>query len=351
MMADTDARAAVLKRAKTFVAAEERTRQADRDERERQARESDEAELAHLRELIEAHVGEETRTGLGVRYEIARVAGQRPVRAVFTLDERTSWQVRPYSMTCPGVFSMWGPDSRQCYITDRHEPVKPEHLETLLLREVGQEVGRRDEWARVDRENKALAEEARRRNEAERVALAADLERQDAEAHAIIDPQVAAARDALWRWPEGVRLTLYQATWYIPCADGEATERHGWMASDQPDGDGYYSLMPSRGERAGIEATRPLDPRFWTISRYAYSSVEDLPSELTEYVHGYFHGYHEEACDLLAAPDDGGTRFVLLANQDDRFYSPYVVDIGAKPYDWVRYLVDSVASDRAVNNG
>src|SRR5215469_3636353 len=325
-------------------------------------RQQDQQAMAVFKTLLETEVEADLLAALSVTYEAHHEQSDVPqIAAVFSyagVDWHLSqeWQRQPGEWRWAIRATRRSNGSRSS-LSDLSTAASPQALRATLFLKLGE---RREQLLREEHE---AIERERRRQQAEEEAHA--MQEREAQKRALritqagqehcywseqLDALKQEALQQLWRWPDKIRISLYQVTYGAGIGRGEDDEpvlEHtgGWTGTDHLDEHGYLRLEPAKPS-SWSKATEPrtikLSPamhlpiwEWWTVG-----SVDELPGELREEVIISLPGVVARRYEDL----DAGFRFT----RDEQAYREdyYQECIGRVPLAWIRALVDQAAGEQ-----
>jgi len=328
--------------------------QREHQREEDRMRQQDQQAIAVFKTLLETEVETDLLAALSVTYEAHHERNDVPqIAAVFSYAG-VEWHVSQEWTRQPGEWR-WAIHATRhgsrSSLYDLSTVASPQELGTTLFLKLGE---RREQLLREEQE---ATERQRRQQQAEEEAQAMQerevqkraLRRvQAVQEHRYWSAQLDAlqheALQQLWRWPDNMRISLYQVTYGAGIGRGEDEElvlerAGGWTGTDQLDVHGYLRLepiKPSSWSKATEPRTIKLSPAIhlpiW--ERWTVGSVDELPSELREEVIVSLPG-------VVARRDEELVRLT----RDEQAYSEdnYQECIGRVPLAWIRALVDQAA--------
>lgn len=215
--------------------------------------------LAFVTKALHESIPSDIQAAFGMRIKKMESA----VEVVFEVDGQV-WKLSPYNGS-PG----WG--WRIFFPTYSTGDVSADELLPTLLRAIGNE----RERIRI------RAEEA-----AERERVRAERQEAHERCRAKIDAAIDNTLESAWQWPEGIQLVLYRWQWCTATgAEGTAEYEYGWSEYDRLNAAGYVELKvddsagPTRLVRLDMVAHKPV------VTRYVFTSLKELPHNLTERWH------------------------------------------------------------------
>jgi len=334
--------------------------QRERQGEEDRMRQQDQQAIAVFKTLLETEVEADLLAALSVTYEAHHEHNDVPqIAAVFSYAGvawhlSQEWQRQPGEWRWAIRATQHGYGSRSS-LYDLSTAASPQALRTTLFLKLGE---RREQLLREEHE---ATERERRQQQAEEEAHA--MQEREAQKRALriaqavrehrywIEQLAALKQEALqqlWRWPDKMRISLYQVSYCAGIGRGEDDEpvlEHagGWIGTDHLDKHGYLRLepaKPSSWSKATGPRTIKLSPAMhlpiW--ERWTVGSVDELPGELREEVIVSLPGVVARRDEDL----DAGFRLT----RDEQAYSEdyYQECIGRVPLAWVRTLVDQAAA-------
>lgn len=317
--------------------------------------------VAVLQTLLRTELDPGLLAALGITYEVMhreRTTDPPHVKVVFFYagldwhisqeDDRGDWKWTIRAMNHGSTYS------------SHHElsaSAEPTHLEITLLLKLGEcrEQMRRaqQEAAEQEQRQQLAVAAAQAREEQAALQMAQQIAKADEE-HACLTEQFGALKEqalaTLWRWPDGVRISLYRVTYCAGIGRGENEEpvlehEGGWTGTDQVDAEGYVRLEPAKTfpwSRASSSRDIKLSSALLPIwQRLTIGDVDDLPEGLREEVKVWLPGVV-----LRQDERDGKQRFVQVG-QELRYgdETPYQETVGQIPLSWVRSLVEQAANE------
>jgi hypothetical protein len=348
--------------------------QEQREQQQRKAAEQaqqDQQAIAVLQALLTTEIEPDLLSALDISYVVRRGSSSSGHAEAVLSYAGIIWHISQDGPRYAGESWRWSITAERrepcysCEIANLSRSAEPHTLRTVLLLQFGlrreqlrqqaEEAARKEEEQREARAQAQAEKEREARERAERLAQAVQED-------AYWSAQIAARRRdieaGMWRWPEGVQVTLYRLTYTSGKAYGDEGEpvvqqEQGWCASDHLDEAGYIRLEPVRTYSRSY-STKPreikLDPGvhapLW--ERIVVGSVEELPGELRTEV-------------LVSLPDvvsccnydlDGVYR-LRKVEELGRDEDPYSEHVGYVPLPWIRAFVEQAAqveSERAARH-
>ena len=334
--------------------------QRERQREEDRVRQQDQQAMAVFKTLLETEVDADLLATLSVTYEAHHERNDVPQTAAVFSYAGVAWHLSQEWTRQPGEWR-WairathhGYGSRSS-LSDLSTTASPQELETTLFLKLGE---RREQLLREEHE---AAERQRRQQQAEEEARAMqEREAQQRAARALratqehtywkehLDALKQEALQQLWRWPDGMRISLYQVSYCAGIGRGEDDEpvlerADGWTGTDQLDEHGYLRLEPTKPsswskttEPRTIKLSPAIHLPIW--ERWTVRSVEELPSQLREEVMVSLPG-------VVARRDEELDVGFRLTRDEGAYREDYYQEcIGHVPLAWIRALVDQAAA-------
>ena len=326
-----------------------------------QQKQMDQQDIAALQALLATELEPDLLAALSVTYQVRRTSSGRGQTEALFCYSGLDWHVGVDYLARASEkwhWSIWATQQgtgHQLHAVDVQ--ASPQTLRTALLLKFAecreqayqgaQEAAERQRKQKLaEAEGKAHAERA----EQERAARIRQAEQEDAHWRSEIATLKSRALDTLWRWPEGITLTIYQITYTTAVGhdeDGESIieTESGWCSLDYLDSNGYIRIEASKTYSWSTTTDSrdiKLDPDhhmpIW--QRFYVSCIEQVPRELDEDVQVSIpHVVVRRDSDA-----DGQYRLAKVEDYSSFDEGPYHEPAGRIPLAWVRDLVDQAAT-------
>jgi hypothetical protein len=320
---------------------------------------------AEFRQVLETDLGTELIAALGIRYEhYEDRSDQLIVVARFTFETAhltLSLKRRTYGLLASRQWTLGPTLSANGYVIGPEwlKPTntiqtEPDTLRDTLLANLGivrqmradydaEQTRQAEAKAIQDAERAATVQRQAQEQKERQAQIAAQMEIWNAEQarlQAVVDQAREKAIAAAWRWPEGVRVTIFRATWCdgIGYDEGQpyTSTEAGWTLTDRLADDGYLHLQKARYERERhVRLDMQVHKPVWEA--ITINDMDSLPDALSEQMGMRIQG----VCwgERSDHPNHSYHRG-WVENPEESFSSP--LDL-SQPVEWVRRLVDAAA--------
>lgn len=257
-----------------------------------------------------------------------------------------------------------GYTTEECYIRilgrESYKQTKASHLpykdlQDALLLLMGEHLEKRQKEQRIQEENNQEEERIKKNREKKNAQEAAKLQalitaeqREHEELTAQFDQVVKEAEQSMWRWPEGIAITIYKIEYCrgIGKEDEEETAsfdyEERWTAAPALDSQNRIRLEPENdrynAEQRSARTIR-LTPHLHlpTWIEHTYCGTQELPNNLRKTVKVEIEG-------VVGRRSDTDDEYRLMRTDQlsyDEEWSSHTV--GLEPLPWVKALVDEAA--------